>query len=714
MGIVAWYSQHALVELEGENKPVLSLIQSVTMIRNLQFDYLVSQEKRSLDQWDIIYNIALNQSSEIHSKDASSKARVERIKRSLTTLKKLFNSAVVTSPANLTGVSSNQHDKFSLSYHILNQQSLNAIDELSQMESEIKTEEERIRQQIDLITLLTFTIIPFITILSLLFLYLRLDKSLSRLEEGTKILGSGDLHHRIEIKGNDEFVNLAHSINQMIEDLQKVLISRDLLMEEKHKAEVANQSKSIFLANISHELRTPLNAILGFSLLLRQDPTLSPSQISQLEIINKSGEHLLMIINDVLDMAKIEAGRITTNIHPFDLHRLINALYHLFSLQASEKGLSYHLNLPSDIPQYISSDEGKIRQILINLISNAIKFTDKGTVSIEVRTQSKARDIHRMEISEYIVSDFLIVRVIDTGIGISPADRQFIFEPFEQTTQSKQRPGGTGLGLSISKKYTGLLGGSLTVESTGIPDAGTTFILTLPFSPAFEESIRAQSPEKSHYIVADNIQDLRILIVDDWMENRELLAAFHKAFGISTVQVSSGKEAIEYSRRWHPQLIWMDVFMPGMNGDEAMRQIRRSEGEKTPVIIAVTASAFDEQRRYYLEQGFDGYLAKPYTEEDVIYILETYLHIEFISHAHDTEKWQEDGAILDPPPDMSTIDSYLLDNLMESAERGNVTQIYSGIGKIREQDPAIADLLKKYADSFDYERILAFLKERTR
>lgn len=723
IGVVAWYGYNSTLTLEEEGKPVSELIHSVTMIRNLQFDYLVSQEKRSLDQWNIVYSNALTQSERLVYDDPASQARVMRIQRALITMKTLFESTAADSQEILTDSTSSQHKRFSLRYQILNQQSLNAVDELSQMESAITTKKENLQHWIDIVSLLTFTLVPLITFLSLLFLYFRLDRSLSLLEEGTKILGSGNLEHRISITGNDEFVTLARSFNQMIEDLHKVLISRDLLREEKLKAEDANRSKSVFLANISHELRTPLNAILGFSLLLSKDPALTPSQVSQLGIINKSGDHLLTIINDVLDMAKIESGRVVVNRQVCDLPRLLHGIHHLFSLQASEKGLEFRVDLSPQVPQHIFSDEKMIRQILINLVSNAIRFTRKGSVVVQVQMPEKVLEIpcdgslpvhspHGRNCGQREEErQTLRFNVIDTGIGIPPGAVESIFDPFEQTRPGQRRSDGTGLGLSISRKYTELLGGSLSVESSGIEGEGSIFTVILPFSPVPDEPVRDETCQKNAGIVKNGL-DLRILIVDDIWENRSLLAAYHQHFGIPARLASDGEEAIRTCLTWHPDLVWMDIFLPDMNGVEVMNRIRRDLGDDAPVLIAVTASAFDEQRRWYLEQGFDGFLAKPYTEDEVISILRTYLHIECEDDraAGMALKGKDEPA--GPLPDLSGIDADLLDHLKQSTKGGNITQIYYCIRKIRLQDPAIAECIEAYARSFDYEGILSLLEDR--
>ena len=246
MGGVTWLGQNALSRLEEERQPVSSLIQSVTMIRNVQFDYLVSHEARSLRQWGIVYNKAVNQSNRLEYDNSITELRVERIKKALVSLRTLFESSTDTSHGNLTDASSLTDKKFALSYTLLNQQSLNILDEASLIEHDIDEKEVTIRDQLTRVIIVTFTVFPIITILSILVLYRRIDRSLSRIEKGTRIIGSGNLDYRIAISGNDEFVNLSQSFNKMIEDLQGVLISRDLLKEEKRKAEDANRSKKCF------------------------------------------------------------------------------------------------------------------------------------------------------------------------------------------------------------------------------------------------------------------------------------------------------------------------------------------------------------------------------------------------------------------------------------------------------------------------------------
>lgn len=713
MGFVAWYGQHTLYSLEEESQPVSALTQSVTMLRNLQFDYLVSHESRSLDQWNIIYNKTLHQSAQITSEDESSQVKINRINKALTAMKQLFDSAVNPSHDSVRYNSSTPYEKYSLSYHLLNQQSLNAIDELSQMESAINNQKHIIKDQVDLITTLTFALILCITTFSLLFLFFRFNQSFARLKEGTRIIGSGDLNYRIRIRGDDEFVDLSHSFNKMLKNLQEVLISRDLLKDEKLKAEAANRSKSIFFANMSHELRTPLNAILGFSQLLRQEPNMTSSQISQLEIIAKSGEHLLNIINDVLDMAKIESGKVTLHEHACNLHQLVTEVYHMFALQASEKNIEYVLDLPPDIPTFIRSDGGKIRQILINLIGNAMKFTKTGKISIQVRTHP---DLVPSALNgnnpDNLVSPFLIIQVKDTGIGIQSEEINTIFVPFEQTADGKLVFEGTGLGLPISRKYAELLGGTLFVASQGVKGEGSTFVLKIPLILESEENVPLSTDNNQVRAAPADQKEYRILIVDSKDENRELLAAFHKNLGLSTRQACSEEDAIDCIKTWYPHLIWMDVLIPGLKGAETMKTIQIMAGDTKPIVIAVTASTSDDTCRDCLEQGFDGLLFKPYSKEDVASLLLKHLQVNFQRDNQYNFESKTDSGDSDEIPDFSHLDPDICSRLLMSAKLGNITQIHQCMIELHRQDPIAAELIKKHADAFDFARIIALFQDK--
>jgi PAS domain S-box-containing protein len=335
---------------------------------------------------------------------------------------------------------------------------------------------------------------------------------------------------------------LEHTVQQRTHEL---LLARDA-------AEAANKAKSVFLANMSHELRTPLNAILGFSTLIGRDSSLSPNQRENIEIINRSGEHLLTLINDVLEIAKIEAGKLQLQIAPFDLVSMVCEVAEMMRWRAKSKGLDLHLEMSSDCPHYIKGDEARLRQILINLAGNAIKFTATGGVTIRFGTKSNK-------------GLTLLIEVEDSGPGISKQDQKRLFKPFVQLEEDGKQQG-TGLGLTITKQFVELMKGGIRVESS--PGNGSLFRIALPIEPTGQVDTTApvsKSPGEITGLTPGQAK-YRILIAEDQHENQLLLQRLMKEIGLDTKLVTNGEQCIEMFQNWHPDLIWMDMRMPVMGG----------------------------------------------------------------------------------------------------------------------------------------------------
>ncbi|PZV14761.1 MAG: hypothetical protein DCF20_12315 [Pseudanabaena sp.] len=396
----------------------------------------------------------------------------------------------------------------------------------------------------------------------------------------------------------------------------------------KEAAEAANLSKAAFLANMSHELRTPLNAILGFAQLMLYDQELNEQHQTDLQTICNSGNHLLTMINDILEMSKLEAGSVLLHEKECSLYDIVDTARDMLSLKAQEKGLSFDVIIQPDVPPYIYTDEGKLRQILINLIGNAIKFTDTGRILVRVDIRNLSKD------NQEITDRCLYFEVEDTGVGISEVEVLNLFQPFVQTDSGKRSHEGTGLGLSISHNYVRLMGGVMDVTSKVCE--GSTFRFYIPVKSLDLFSLDSQTKLPNRVIGIETNQVYRILIAEDMRLNRQLLTRILMPLGFEVREVSNGQEAIAAWQDWSPHLIWMDIRMPILNGKEAASTIREIESIKNISqsqkvrIIALTASLIDLREEDLFIHGFDGFLAKPFTEDKVFARMSEHLNLKYI------------------------------------------------------------------------------------
>lgn len=385
----------------------------------------------------------------------------------------------------------------------------------------------------------------------------------------------------------------------------------------KIEAEAASRAKSTFLSTMLHEIRTPLNAILGYAQLMSRDASMNAEAKKNLEIIGRSGEHLLTLINNVLDMSKIETGNTEIHRATFNLHRLLDDIAVMFCLRAEAKGLQFEMEFEGESGVYVVADEPKIRQSLINLLGNAIKFTVAGHVKLSVHLQERTPG-----------SWWLSAQVEDTGPGIASDDQAKLFEPFSQAKVGLNTGEGTGLGLAISRKFAHLMGGDVTVRSN--LGRGSVFCFEIPIERGDASAVRKRSDSRRVVSLRDTATAPKILVADDRLENRDWLMQLLTAAGFAVQGADNGKAAIQNWEEWQPALILMDVHMPIMDGLEATRRIKADLRGKNTLIIALTASALEQDQRKATEAGADGFLSKPCRENDLFETVGSLLEVSYV------------------------------------------------------------------------------------
>jgi len=469
------------------------------------------------------------------------------------------------------------------------------------------------------------------------------------------------------------------------------------LVLARNAAEAANQAKSAFLANMSHELRTPLNAVLGFSNMMRKDPLLPERHRQNLDIINRSGEHLLTLINDVLDMAKIEAGRVQLQHLPFDLGALVRDVTDMMQIRAQEKGLQLLIDQDSEFPRYIVGDEARLRQVLINLLGNAVKFTEQGGVSIRLGT----RENHLSH---------LVIEIEDSGLGIAPQDQESIFQPFTQIGEQSSNKG-TGLGLSITRQFVQLMGGAITLHSTlGV---GSVFRIELPLQQASEAEMHPPNTIQHGDVrgLAPDQQSWRILIVEDQRDNQILLSQLLGSVGFEWRISENGAKGVQMFQEWHPDFIWMDHRMPVMDGVEATRRIRQLPGGQQVKIVAVTASALQEQKAELLAAGMDDFVRKPYRSSEIFDCMAKHLGVRYL---YDGLPESDEGLANTLKAEMfANLPYALCQQLQQALESLENERIDVALQAIAERDAALGKTLRQLVNNFDYPAILTSLEACT-
>ncbi len=521
-----------------------------------------------------------------------------------------------------------------------------------------------------------------------------------------------------KLRANEK--QLEHKVQERTAELQKALVSlqqskseteeRSLELAKKNRelnisrrsADKANQAKSDFLAKMSHELRTPLNSILGFTQLLQRDSSLPKQDQSYIDIISASGSHLLNLINNVLDISKVEAGKSQLRKKDFNIESLLESVSQMLNLEASKKGILLYCTCDVNFPEYIHQDESKCKQILINVLGNAVKFTSHGQVSLR---------------AESLQENQLKFTISDTGPGISSQDIEQLFKPFSQAEDGNHHGQGTGLGLAISAEFVKLMGGRIEVRSE--PGEGSTFTITIPYeTEKITENKNDARDFKASLRLATQEVSKKVLVVDDDQPNRMLWAEILNASNFEVKTAVSGEEAIALSHEWNPHAVLMDVQMPGIDGLEATQIIKR-EVQPQPIIIVLTTDTQAETKKAAIAAGCDSFLNKPCSIKDLLQELANHLELQFIDESAEfpgsapcspqvtpsaTVMPVEVSQNLDKLPQM------LLQQLLQAASSLSSARLENVLNDLPEGNERLIEHISSLTTNFRYDLVITMLE----